>query len=371
MPAALSAERGEEMKCFTWTPHDLQGSSAATTTLKQRPTQVPPYGGNPCQKITTAPITGPQTRAGGPDPNPLPNYTVGGWSFSNAVLMHTLDKTGWTWTSDPVAALGDYDQNRVIGMMGSVDNVYGNPGLSYVYEHRGTPCPNEPNWKSKAIAPRARIYSNSVLLPDGTILVVGGQSCFEDGGNCANNCYWTMADNFDPQGPCNPGIWNAWAAPSIWTPRGYHSCAILVPDGSVLLMGGQLDDNPSPPSSEDTADVFKPPYLFKTGSRPVLHYVPSTIRYGQTFCLSPLVETGRQIVRFCLIGPGSVTHHFDYGQRYIELMFHSGIPACFPTANTELLGPPSPAMAPEGYYMLFGVDSAGVPSIGKFVKVTF
>jgi hypothetical protein len=109
--------------------------------------------------------------------------------------------------------------------------------------------------------------------------------------------------------------------------------------------------------------------------------VPATIRYGQTFTvkvqLAPpppnpldpphISPIGRPIVRFCLIGIGSVTHHFDYGQRYVELMFRS----LSTISMREILAPPVPSMAPEGYYLLFGVDDMGRPSLGKFVKLTF
>lgn len=87
------------------------------------------------------------------------------------------------------------------------------------------------------------------------------------------------------------------------------------------------------------------------------------------------VPLGRQPERFCLIGVGSVTHSFDSGQRYVELMWRDLPPSGgFPAqANKykEVLPPPVADMAPEGYYMLFGVDSTGVPSLGRFVKLTF
>lgn len=348
-------------------------------------------GGNPCQKIITSAIT--PTQIAGFDPNPTGcNVGVAGcvlnWNSNNAVIMHTLKQNPpWMWTTDPVAALAQYDQNRIIGMMGAQLNSVGDPGLFITLELTPT------GWMRKndpGNPPRGRVFSNAVLLPDMTILVVGGQTEQWAGGEPgmgADNCYYGVADRLDPQEPPTGtpnGIWTKLAAAplisgtSYGTPRGYHSCAVLLADASVLLMGGVIDSTGSlsQADSEDSADHFKPPYFFK-GTRPVLINVPGTIRYGQTFCLTQMLQSGQPhpVVRFCLIGVGSVTHHFDYGQRYIELM-HQSPGSCVGGLSLiarpiELLGPPTAAMAPEGYYLLFGVDDRGVPSVGHFVKVTF
>jgi hypothetical protein len=241
--------------------------------------------------------------------------------------------------------------------------------------------PPEPaHWFEKADAPVGRIFSNCVLLPDGSLLVVGGQNNDKQGGN-QFTVYWSTADSFDPQQPQSAGVWttlaatNATGTPPLSTPRGYHSVALLLPDGSVLLMGGRQDSTGDPyPNSEDAVDHFKPPYFFR-GTRPVLGTPPGTIRYGTTFLVNLTVSATRQVDRFCLMGIGSVTHSFDPGQRYVELMWRnpppSGSPPQQANKQREVLAPPVPDLAPEGYYMLFGVDDAGVPSLGRLVKLTF
>jgi hypothetical protein len=153
------------------------------------------------------------------------------------------------------------------------------------------------------------------------------------------------------------------------TPRGYHSVAILLPDGSVPSMGGQKNEQTQylTTDSPDSIDLYRPPYFFK-GSRPTLGQVPAVIKYNQPFIVKVVLGASPpgSIVRFCLIGLGSVTHHFDYGQRYVELMHR---PAGGP--KFELLPPPVASMAPDGYYLLFGVDSVGRPSLGVFVRLAF
>ena len=63
-----------------------------------------------------------------------------------------------------------------------------------------------------------------------------------------------------------------------------------------------------------------------------------------------------------LIRPGAATHSFDQDQRFVPVTFSvvsGGIQVNAP-ANANLL--------PPGYYMLFLVSNAGVPSVAKFVR---
>jgi len=75
--------------------------------------------------------------------------------------------------------------------------------------------------------------------------------------------------------------------------------------------------------------------------------------------------------RVALIRPGSVTHHFDFEQRYIDLEITSAIPNPAQDDGTWTLtvkGPDDPTLAPPGYYMLFFVSNS-IPSISITVHV--
>ncbi|KAJ3563332.1 hypothetical protein NPX13_g8239 [Xylaria arbuscula] len=77
----------------------------------------------------------------------------------------------------------------------------------------------------------ARAFHNSALLPDGTVLVIGGQSYpvpFTD------TTPAFPAELFDPK----TKTWSTLA--SIAVPRTYHSIALLLPDATVLSGGGGL-----------------------------------------------------------------------------------------------------------------------------------
>jgi hypothetical protein len=324
----------------------------------------------PCHRIITT--TNPQTHQELEDQP----EDVGYWHENNVVLQHTL-KPDWEW--DTVSPLEHYDLNRLFGTMGVAVESQASLGLPETRELVPAALPQPANWFEKDDADRGRIFSNCVLLPNGSLLVVGGQDKNLIGGD-SGTVYWNTADRFDPQPPSDPGVWTTLAATNtdggFSTPRGYHSVALLLPDGSVLLMGGREHSVSAQnyPNPEDTVDHFKPPYFFR-GARPLLGAPPQTIRYGQTFVVSLTVAPGRHVDRFCLMGVGSVTHSYDPGQRYIELMWRNAPPSGSPLyqANNqrEVLAPPVPDMAPEGFYMLFGVDNTGVPSLGRFVKLIF
>jgi Domain of unknown function (DUF1929) len=60
---------------------------------------------------------------------------------------------------------------------------------------------------------------------------------------------------------------------------------------------------------------------------------------------------------------GAVTHSVNMEQRYVPLSYTAGSSALTATA------PANTNIAPPGYYMLFAIDSNGVPSVAKFVRV--
>jgi hypothetical protein len=148
--------------------------------------------------------------------------------------------------------------------------------------------------------------------------------------------------------------------------RTYHSAALLLPDGRVLSSGSGEGGGVSYESSQFTAQVFSPPYLFNAdgslAQRPAITSAPSKITYGAAFT----VETpdAGSITRGTLIRLGSVTHAFNQSQVIYPLTFSA-------TGATLLStrGPDSGRLAPPGPYMLFLLSAKGVPSIARMVLV--
>lgn len=198
-----------------------------------------------------------------------------------------------------------------------------------------------PQWTTIPAMNFRRMEFNAVILPNGKIFVVGGRSDFD-----STPTPVLTPEIFDPQAL----TWDM-VAPHQ-TPRRYHSTAILLPDGRVLVAGGDFQ-----PSGE----IYSPPYLFQ-GPRPLIESAPSVMHYGETFDVSFTSATDGN--RIALIRFSSVTHSVNFDQRYVrleDLTAGSGTYTMNAPANANL--------APPGYYMLFVVDQNGVPSVSAKVQV--
>ena len=143
-------------------------------------------------------------------------------------------------------------------------------------------------------------------------------------------------------------------------PRLYHSSALLLPDATVALMGG----NPTRGSYETRIEIYSPAYLFAAdGSpamRPAITSAPAAFDYGTTFQVQ--TSDAASIASVVLVRPGASTHAVDMDQRLVQLTFTKG------TGVLSVTAPPGGNVAPPGYYMLFVLNSAGVPSLATFVR---
>jgi galactose oxidase len=201
-----------------------------------------------------------------------------------------------------------------------------------------------------------RAFHNSVVLPDGKVLVVGGQDYavpFSDNGAVLTPELWDpAAETFTPM-----------AASTI--PRTYHSVALLLPDARVLTAGGGLCVGPGPcPNNHRDGQIFTPPYLLNpdgsTAARPGITTAPATAAPGATIT----VATDRPVAKFSLVRASTVTHAVNTDQRRIPL-----VPTAVP-GGYQLTIPADPGIAVPGRWLLFALDAAGVPSIARTVRVT-
>jgi hypothetical protein len=200
----------------------------------------------------------------------------------------------------------------------------------------------------------SRIEGNAVLLPTGKLLALGGSVMDEDASTATlgADLYDTVAGTWSSAGTC------AYA-------RMYHSTVLLMPDGTVLSAGSK----PVRGTYEQHIEQYSPAYLFTTdgngntisATRPTITSSPTTIGYAGSFQVqTPNASTISSVV---LMRDGSVTHAFDMDQRMVGLNFTVG------SGVLTVTGPPTANIAPPGYYMLFLVNNAGVPSVANFVQV--
>lgn len=208
-----------------------------------------------------------------------------------------------------------------------------------------------PLWQQTAPMAFPRTYHNLTLLPDGSVLATGGGQT-TGAIDLANAVY--AAELWSPA----TRTWATLSSGQI--PRLYHSIALLLPDARVLVGAGGEYFGHADPTDQPNGEIYSPPYLFK-GPRPTITSAPATMTYGGTIVVQS--PDAARIVGVSLIKLGAVTHAFNMDQRYVPLSFTIG------SGSLTVQAPANANLAPPGYYMLFLVDTNGVPSVAPILKV--
>ncbi|MGW2815629.1 galactose oxidase-like domain-containing protein [Streptomyces sp. NPDC001415] len=192
--------------------------------------------------------------------------------------------------------------------------------------------------------PPVRYFCTATLLPTGDVLVSGGvtkEQYKEADGVRTTELYHPSAAG---------GSWSIGAVAA--ETRGYHSVALLTPDGRVWTAGSEFNDTSTPNLS---IELFEPDYV-AVADRVTIKSAPGAARYGQAFRVDYTpASTAAAIAKVVLMRCGSVTHSFDGDQRYVSVPFTK--------AGTSLTvtAPPDGTVAPPGAYMLWLIDTNGLP----------
>lgn len=199
-----------------------------------------------------------------------------------------------------------------------------------------------PAWRYTGSLNYPRQLANIVNLPDGQVLIVGGGAEFRYTGPV------TIPEVYNP-------TTEAWTelAPQQAS-RMYHATALLLPDGRVLSAG---QDNGS---LATYGEIFSPPYLFR-GARPTITNAPSSTGYGQQLIVT--TADAASIASVTMVKASSVSHQVNTDQRTVPLSFTAG------NGTLTAVAPANANLAPPGYYMLFIVNSAGVPSVAPWIRI--
>ncbi|KAK4428867.1 Aldehyde oxidase GLOX [Sesamum alatum] len=227
--------------------------------------------------------------------------------------------------------------------------------------------------------PLARVMGDMVLLPNGNVLIINGASSGTAGWDLARNPVLTPLI----YRPNNPIGMRFEAQNSTLIPRMYHSTAVLLRDGRILVSGS----NPHAYynftgvlfPTDLTMETFSPDYLDPRLVRvrpkivsPVSH---SQIGYGQHLVINFTAQgrINRGFIMVTMVAPPFTTHSFSMNQRLLVLTNRAEI-----SANVTSLGrsnyqvrvmtPNSNLLAPPGYYILFVVYRE-VPSEGIWIQI--
>ncbi|KAL7163967.1 hypothetical protein ACSBR2_039969 [Camellia fascicularis] len=152
-------------------------------------------------------------------------------------------------------------------------------------------------------------------------------------------------------------------------PRMYHSAAILLPDGRILVGGSnphlQYNFTAMPYPTELSLEAFLPPYMAKEYSnlRPSILTVEArdkAVSYGQGFAITFMVASYGlyQDFKVAVIAPPFATHSFGMNQRLIYLDIIGGAQKLSMFGyKVSVVAPATNNIAPPGYYMLFVVHN--------------
>jgi hypothetical protein len=213
----------------------------------------------------------------------------------------------------------------------------------------------DPRWVRGPNLAEPTRYPTTVLLPNDDVLVTGGSRYYRGmhgSDNRDTRIYHAATNSF------------SLAANSI-TGRDYHSGGLLLPNGSILTLGG----NPLFGNKEDTTpqtfnqeiDVYFPPYMFH-GARPRIVSAPKVLQLRHSYLMKVSRASSIQYLR--LMRPDNPTHVTDVNERSIAISFTR-----VGTDELKITLPSSANLVPPSYYMLFAVNHRGVPSTAHWVTV--
>ena len=199
-----------------------------------------------------------------------------------------------------------------------------------------------------------RTFHSSVVLPDGKVLISGGQTI---GTPFSDASPQLTPELYDP----DKDIFSKAQANTI--PRNYHSIAILLPDATVFTAGGGLSNNLA--GNHADGQIYTPQYLYKDdgtlAQRPLINSVyPKTAKTGQNI----MINTDSEVMTASLIRYSSVTHTMNTDQRRITLALTK-----LEQKNYTVTLPSDPGIIIPGYWMLFALNREGVPSTAVTLQV--
>jgi len=244
-----------------------------------------------------------------------------------------------------------------------------------------------PSWVVEEM-PSPRVMGDMILLPNGEVAIINGAMDGVGGWELANTP--SMAPViYRPDLPFvnRTGRFEVQTPTGTPRPRMYHSSAVLLRDGSVLVGGSNPHQyynfsNVKFPT-DLSLEAFSPYYLDVPKDRrpfmvdPSPKGEPTTVTYGDSLDLLCMIP-GRSVVSVTMVAPSFTTHSFAQNQRQLFLQVQVNQAQLFGSSPSvqvpkdayvaSVTMPATPVLAPPGYYMLFVVNDR-IPSEGIWVHI--
>ncbi|KAK4794630.1 hypothetical protein SAY86_012624 [Trapa natans] len=230
-----------------------------------------------------------------------------------------------------------------------------------------------PQWVMETM-PQRRVMCDMLLLPNGDVIIINGGKSGTAGWEYGREPALSPII-YRPNGPAGARF-EVQSTSSI--PRMYHSSAVILRDGRVLVGGS----NPHiyynftgvlfP--TELSLEAFSPPYLdaHSAALRPkiVSPRSQTKLSYGQTFqvqfTVAAPIDSGA--VAVTMLAPSFTTHSYSMNQRLL-VIGGGNVTSSGPSAYTvEAVAPGTGNLAPSGFYLLFVVHQE-IPSEGIWVQI--
>ncbi|KAI0120698.1 copper radical oxidase [Xylariales sp. AK1849] len=203
--------------------------------------------------------------------------------------------------------------------------------------------------------PSSRVVVCMVGLPDGRYIIMNGAFNGRAGFGLATdpNKGAVLYDPTKPVGFRMTQLANSTIA------RLYHSEAVLMNDGRILVSGSDPEDGVNP--QEHRLEYFSPDYILSGAPRPTFTVANKDWAYGQTIPFT-LTSTTTGSIRVSLLGAVGSTHGNNMGQRTL-------FPAVSCTGNAcTVTAPPNAKVSPPSWFQMFVLDGP-TPSHSVWVRI--
>ena len=238
------------------------------------------------------------------------------------------------------------------------------------------PLAANPQWEMDSM-PEGRGMVEGILLPDGSVIFVNGANHGAEGFGIAKDPTLEVLI-YQP----SKALGQRWSTgPTSTIARLYHSVALLLLDGTIMIAGSNpveqpvLQPVPNRVPSEDyvtefRVEIYTPPYLSGANAqrRPTNVALSSkSLGVGTTFAISFTAPSGNKAVQVALYHGGFVTHsvHMNHRMAFLDT---AGYKAGVVNQQLTVTMPPNNNVAPPGPYVVYVVVD-GIPSVGQFVSV--